>query len=146
MNFIKNALRELKHVVWPTREETKKYFVVVLAVLIAFGLFLFVFGSLFGNTLRWLKSMVNPVDSSTQNIEIPANTIEGNTLNGTEWEAPIEIEWITVEWTSVDTETWVSSEVQLEATEVEPVIETVEAQVVETEIAETEAVVDTTVE
>jgi preprotein translocase SecE subunit len=52
MNFIKNALRELKHVVWPTREETKKYFIVVLAVLIAFGLFLFVFGSLFGNTLR----------------------------------------------------------------------------------------------
>ena len=136
MNFIKNALRELKHVVWPTREETKKYFIVVLLVLIAFGLFLFVFGSLFWNTLRWLKNMVNPVGSPTTTTEIPANTLDWNTLGGTEWEAPIDIEWITVEWTSVDSDTGVSSEVELEATEVDPVNET----------TETEAVVDTTVE
>jgi hypothetical protein len=36
--------------------------------------------------------MVNPADSTTENIEIPANTIEGNTLNGAGGEAPIEIE------------------------------------------------------
>lgn len=146
MNFIKNALRELKHVVWPTREETKKYFIVVLLVLIAFGVFLFVFGSLFGNTLRWLKNMVNPVDTSTQNTEIPANTIEGNTLNGAEGEAPIEIEWITVEWTSIDGETWVSSEIELDTTVIDPVIETAETITAEIETAETDPVVDTAVE
>jgi len=35
-NFIKDSVRELKHVVWPTRAETKAYFVTVLVVLILF--------------------------------------------------------------------------------------------------------------
>ena len=146
MNFIKNALRELKHVVWPTREETKKYFVVVLSVLIAFGLFLFVFGSLFGNTLRGLKNMVNPVETSTSTTQIPANTIGENVLTGAEWETPIEIEWITVEWTRVDTETGVSSEVQLNTIVADPIVETVETVTTEIETAETDPVVDTIVE
>jgi preprotein translocase SecE subunit len=35
-NFIKGSIRELKHVVWPTKIETKKYFVVVLTILVVF--------------------------------------------------------------------------------------------------------------
>ena len=142
MNFIKNALRELKHVVWPTREETKKYFVIVLSVLVAFGLFLFVFGSLFGNTLRWLKNIVNPSAPSITTTEIPANTIDenaigGNVIRGVSDDDWLEIEWITVEWTSVDSDTGVVSELDSETIQVEPIAE---------EAIVEEAVVDTIVE
>ena len=40
MDFIKDSFRELKHVVWPTKEETIKYFIIVLITLILFGLYL----------------------------------------------------------------------------------------------------------
>lgn len=63
MDFIKNALREFKHVVWPTREETKKYFIVVLAVLCAFGMYLFIVWNIFSEILFGLKNMVNPANT-----------------------------------------------------------------------------------
>ena len=68
MDFIKNALREFKHVVWPTREETKKYFFIVLAVLCAFGLYLFIVWNIFSEILFGLKNMVNP--ASINNVEV----------------------------------------------------------------------------
>jgi preprotein translocase SecE subunit len=36
IQFIKDSVRELSHVVWPTREETRNFFLVVLVILIAF--------------------------------------------------------------------------------------------------------------
>ena len=81
MDFIKNALREFKHVVWPTPEETKKYFFIVLVVLIAFGLYLFAVGTVFREALFGLKSIVNPNSSvPAQTIEIPEWAIDWNTL------------------------------------------------------------------
>lgn len=71
MNFIKNALREFKHVVWPTREETKKYFVVVMAVLCAFGLYLFIVWNIFSEILFWLKNFVNPNSWASAEIQLP---------------------------------------------------------------------------
>lgn len=72
MNFIKNALREFKHVVWPTREETKKYFLIVLSVLCAFGLYLFVVWNIFSEVLFGLKNMVNPASTTPADIQLPA--------------------------------------------------------------------------
>jgi preprotein translocase subunit SecE len=40
MKFFKDSFRELKHVVWPSKEETIKYFLIVLVTLILFGLYL----------------------------------------------------------------------------------------------------------
>ena len=40
MDFIKDSFRELKHVVWPTKEETIKYFIIVLITLILFWIYL----------------------------------------------------------------------------------------------------------
>ncbi len=57
-SFFKDSIRELKHVVWPTREETKKYFIIVLTVLVLFGIYLFIFGTLFSEWLFFLKDLV----------------------------------------------------------------------------------------
>jgi preprotein translocase SecE subunit len=55
ISFIKNSLRELKHVVWPTKEETRNYFLVVLIILIVFGLYLFFASTLFSEAMLYLK-------------------------------------------------------------------------------------------
>jgi len=36
IKFFKDSFREISHVVWPTKAETKKYFFIVLTVLILF--------------------------------------------------------------------------------------------------------------
>lgn len=56
--FIKGALREFRHVVWPTRKETQKYFSLVLAILIAFGLYLFIASNIFSEIIFGLKNVL----------------------------------------------------------------------------------------
>jgi len=58
MNFIKDSIRELQHVVWPTREETIKYFIIVLTTLILFGIYLTIFNFIFSEWLFTLKDLV----------------------------------------------------------------------------------------
>lgn len=58
MNFIKDSIRELKHVVWPTSAETKKYFIIVLTILIIFGVYLFFASTAFSELLIALKNLV----------------------------------------------------------------------------------------
>lgn len=55
ITFLKDSLRELKHVVWPTRAEAKKFFIVVVTVLVLFGIYLFVTGTAFSEVLFYLK-------------------------------------------------------------------------------------------
>jgi len=57
MNFINNSIRELKHVVWPTREETIKYFIIVVITLILFGLYLTAADFLFREWIFGLQSL-----------------------------------------------------------------------------------------
>ncbi len=59
LQFIKDSVRELKHVVWPTREETTKYFVIVITVLVIFWIYLFLASTLFSEWLLYLKNMVS---------------------------------------------------------------------------------------
>ncbi len=59
MNFVKNSFRELKHVVWPTKEETRKYFLIVFTVLLLFGIYLFIASTLFSEALLYLKNLVS---------------------------------------------------------------------------------------
>lgn len=58
IQFVKDSYRELKHVVWPTREETKKYFLIVVGVLVVFGVYLFIFSNIFSAALFFLKDLV----------------------------------------------------------------------------------------
>ncbi len=59
IQFIKDSVRELKHVVWPTRQETTKYFIIVITVLVIFGIYLFLASTLFSEWLLYLKNMVS---------------------------------------------------------------------------------------
>ncbi len=59
LQFFKDSTRELKHVVWPTAEETKKYFIVVVTILVIFGIYLFIASTFFSEGLLFLKNMVS---------------------------------------------------------------------------------------
>lgn len=55
IKFFKDSTRELKHVIWPTTKETKKYFIVVVSVLVLFWLYVFIASTIFTNLIMWLK-------------------------------------------------------------------------------------------
>jgi len=59
MSFFKDAIREFKHVVWPTAVETRKYFFVVLSVLILFGIYIFIASTAFSKLLIWMKETIS---------------------------------------------------------------------------------------
>ena len=56
--FINESVRELSHVVWPTRKETKKYFTIVVTVLVLFWLYLFIVSTLFSEIIFMLRKIV----------------------------------------------------------------------------------------
>lgn len=77
IQFIKDSLREMKHVVWPTRKETTQYFYLVVLLLALFGLYLFVFSTVFSNIMFSLKDTFGggsstSVSSSLSDEEIDA--------------------------------------------------------------------------
>lgn len=73
IKFITDSIRELKHVVWPTKEETTRYFIIVVGILILFGIYLFFFSTLFTNWLLWVKNIVNPSTQTTITNQSPIN-------------------------------------------------------------------------
>ena len=72
IKYIKDSVRELKHVVWPTRAETTNYFVIVTVVLVLFGLYLFIASTLFTKGLFGLKDIVSN-NKSVNEITLPEN-------------------------------------------------------------------------
>lgn len=66
---MKDAVRELRHVVWPTRKETQKFFWLVLGLIIAFAIYLFIFSQIFSEALFALKDIF----WTGQNTSIPAD-------------------------------------------------------------------------
>ena len=59
LQFLKDSTRELKHVVWPTKQETTKYFFIVVSVLVLFWIYLFIASTAFSEALIYLKNMVS---------------------------------------------------------------------------------------
>lgn len=59
LKFFKDSMRELKHVVWPTKEETKNYYVLVITILILFWLYLFVANTIFSEAIISLREFVS---------------------------------------------------------------------------------------
>jgi len=59
IKFIKDSFREIRHVVWPTKDETKKYFLIVVWLLIVFWLYIFIASTLFTNVIFYLKDLIN---------------------------------------------------------------------------------------
>ena len=52
--YWKETRGELRKVTWPTREESQRLTIIVIAVTIAFALFLWVFDLLFSNVIQLL--------------------------------------------------------------------------------------------
>ncbi len=59
LQFFKDSVRELKHVVWPTRAETKNFFIIVILVLIFFWIYLFVASTIFSEIVTYLRDLVS---------------------------------------------------------------------------------------
>jgi len=59
IKFFSESLRELRHVVWPTYTETRKYFLIVLTVLVLFGIYLFVASTFFSEIIFSIKDIVS---------------------------------------------------------------------------------------
>lgn len=59
LQFFKDSFREIRHVVWPTTNETKKYFLIVVGLLIVFWLYIFIASTIFTNVIFYLKDLIN---------------------------------------------------------------------------------------
>lgn len=59
IQFFKDSLREMRHVVWPTKDETKKYFTIVVILLILFWFYIFISSTIFTNVIFFLKDFIN---------------------------------------------------------------------------------------
>ncbi len=65
VSFVKESMKEFDHIVWPTSEETKKYFVTVVSMITVLTVFLFIVGTLFSVGLFTAKKQLVPVSSVT---------------------------------------------------------------------------------
>ncbi|MDQ7009840.1 MAG: preprotein translocase subunit SecE [Candidatus Gracilibacteria bacterium] len=104
IKYIKDSIRELKHVVWPTREETNGYFITVVIVLIAFGLYLFIASTVFTKGLFGLKDIVD--NNSVENTIVLPETKVFST----------EVEIPKIDSVEIKTEEKVEVEVKTETT------------------------------
>lgn len=83
IRFFKEAIRELRHVVWPTRKETQKFFGGVLALIIIFTLYLFIFTNIFSTIIFGMRDLFRgaPQESS---IDVSDIFIDENQGEGTQ--------------------------------------------------------------
>lgn len=90
ISFIKAALQEIDHVVWPTEKDTRKYFSIVTTMIIVATIVLFSFGSLVSAGMFAIRAITphdTPAVTSTQTEDIlnqlPNATAETTTSTGT---------------------------------------------------------------
>lgn len=107
IQFIKDSVREIKHVVWPTRKETQKFFMLVIAILIVFGTYLFIASNIFSTIVFGIKDMISPSSSvNTEAVDtwflddISITTNSGETIEVTE--DIVSDEAVTIEETNAE--------------------------------------------
>lgn len=73
MSFLQESIKEFDHVVWPTTAETKKYFNIVVSMIVILTVLLFVVGTAFSVGLFSLKKQIQPINSTpTTSTSAPA--------------------------------------------------------------------------
>jgi preprotein translocase SecE subunit len=90
IQFLKDAIREFKHVVWPTRKETQKYFSLVLAILVFFGLYLFIASNIFSEIVFGLKSLLGTDTGSSISSALSQDEIDALFSNEATIDATVE--------------------------------------------------------
>lgn len=68
--FFSLAFKELSHVVWPTKKETRTYMYYTLTVIIVMTIFLAIVGYGFSTGLRQAKKAINPVQNPAQQYPV----------------------------------------------------------------------------
>jgi preprotein translocase SecE subunit len=100
--FLKESIREFKHVVWPTHAETKKYFAIVVILLTLFGLYLFVANTVFAELMQALRDII----SGPSDLALPEITVENiNTVTATGETVIVEANTGALEPTNIETST-----------------------------------------
>lgn len=73
MSFLQESIKEFDHVVWPTSAETKKYFNIVVSMIVILTVLLFVVGTLLSTGLFALKKQIQPLaPTPTTSTQTPA--------------------------------------------------------------------------
>lgn len=77
-NFFQEAIKEFEHVSWPTNAEAKKYFTIVVSMIVALTIVLFIISTLLSVGLWSARDIVNP--NGTLNPSQAATTSTSATL------------------------------------------------------------------
>ncbi len=78
IKFIKESIKEFEHVVWPTPNETKKYFYIVVTMITVFTIFLFIAWNIFSKVLFLAKDNLNLSSKYTDNSVSDNNILNKN--------------------------------------------------------------------
>ncbi len=108
IQFIKDALTELEHIVWPTPTESKKYMFYTVGTIIVLGLFLAVAGYAFRSGLTFTRA------------QFPHKAITNQTVSGEDTATQADVEKL-LEKVGIDNN---STEVTLSSGSVTPPVST----------------------
>ncbi len=86
-NFIKSALAELEHVVWPTHLETKKLFTITVSIIVGMTIFTYLLTLIFSNTLFSLRGIIH----TPANVDLSGSPVIENVGVTTTDGTPVEI-------------------------------------------------------
>ena len=110
IKFVKGAIREFRHVVWPTRKETQKFFGLVLSMLVVFGLYLFIASNIFSEIIFGLKDILGTWESVSGQSGLTDEEIDALFSN------EVQIEATTASGTEIQTTVSGSEETSNDAT------------------------------
>ena len=96
IEYFKSSSRELRHVVWPTHKETKKYMIIVTTTIILSTIFLYILSLIFENSFFALRSMVSDTPAPIVTNDIQVNTSDES------WN--VTVETLPLDTTTDDTE------------------------------------------
>ncbi len=88
IGFIKASLREFNHVVWPTRKETKKYFIIVVTILVTFWLYLFIVSTIFSKSFFYIKNLFNwttSIENTSTELDLDSINFDDNSIIISSW-------------------------------------------------------------
>ena len=80
--FFTESIKEFEHVVWPTKAEARKYFSIVVWLIISLTIFIFLVSTIFSTVLFYAKDAVNPSKLPATTTQTPktTNTTNSNSL------------------------------------------------------------------
>lgn len=77
-------MKEFDHIVWPTSEETKKYFITVVSMITVLTVFLFIVGTAFSMGLFAAKKQLVPASAvSTSSSAAPIGDLKLDNIETT---------------------------------------------------------------